>query len=62
MILKPSAYSLALLLWLCACGNAKAQTTQTSSFNIQGLQTALSCTKDGECPSRPALRVYIRLQ
>jgi len=36
-----SASAVALVLWLFACGNAWAQTTGT----------ALSCTKDVECPS-----------
>ena len=36
-----SVSAVALVLWLLACGNARAQTTGT----------ALSCTKDAECPS-----------
>ena len=45
------AHGAALVLWLLACGNAEAQITKAGTSKTQGLQTALSCAKDAECPS-----------
>ena len=50
-ICLPLAPGVALVLWLFACGNTQAQTTGTDTSKTQVSQTALSCTKDAECPS-----------
>jgi hypothetical protein len=43
---------LALVLCLiAACGNTQGQITETGASTGQGSRTALSCTKDTECPS-----------
>jgi len=47
-----SAHVFAFVLFLIAgCGNAQAQTTKTGISKAEGLQGALSCSKDAECPS-----------
>jgi len=50
--ISPSlAHAFALVLFLIAeCGNAQAQ-TKTGIPKGEGLQGALSCAKDAECPS-----------
>ena len=51
-ICLPLAQSVALLLSLVAgCGNTEAQATKTRTSKTQSSHTAVSCTKDSQCPS-----------
>jgi hypothetical protein len=46
-----SAYGVALVLGLVACGNTDAQTAKTGGANVRSSHRVVSCKKDSQCPS-----------
>jgi hypothetical protein len=51
-ICLPLAHGVALVLSLvAACGNTEAQATKARTPKTQSSHTAVSCTKDSQCPS-----------